>query len=366
MASSYVQSVTPLYERALRIQEEVLAAAKEAQQVEAAWRGSRELQQEERSRRRRAESPVTRSPERLPLPARPAEAWGASPARRGRTTSPASARRHSPRREAEEEQEELRREVQRPPQPRVASRLAVVDAVELMLEQATDGVRAPGAQLSTSLHLLEVALRRAHACVEFMELAGERGSAQGTLLRRANRRLETLRKRAAERRAKLAAARASRKQSGNAQINLSGDGTRPMVHDLKETSNGLCYRPQSAEEIREAALYRVVRGPAWPETWGRGDGMLGDEDEDDELDAGGVHARVAPGCWQDVLDDCEEQAEEEELELERVVEDKWERLSRSTSSARQRAERPLSPHSESVRRRRRGDFIGAGQVCGTR
>ena len=30
MASSYVQSVTPLYERALRIQEEVLAAAKEA------------------------------------------------------------------------------------------------------------------------------------------------------------------------------------------------------------------------------------------------------------------------------------------------------------------------------------------------
>ena len=263
--ASYAQSgFAPLYERALRIQEEVLAAAQETRAVEAAWR----RRQEQAHCRRVSGSPSRREPQprssraaaaastaapRQPL-RRPAEAWAdATSATRNprRSSSPSGI----------------------PGSQVVVSRLAVVDSIHTMLEQATDGSRAPGAQLGSSLQLLEVAVRRAHGCPEYMSLAEDvAGASAGgeyassphrsnpndaslrelrvvAELRRATRRLETLRARAAERRAALATARSSspRRRSNRAASaeRRRASASRPMVHDLKQTSRGLTYRPQS-------------------------------------------------------------------------------------------------------------------------
>ena len=125
------------------------------------------------------------------------------------------------------------------------------------------------------------------------------------------------------------------------------DGTRLLIHDLKETSRGLSYRPPSAEEVEEDTHYRVVRGPAWPESWGVGpevdNGDYDDSDDDDnEMDGGDASCQQCKGSDE--------------------TGNKWDRLNRNTNSARLRQAPVLSPRAESRRRRQRGDFVGAGQV----
>ena len=77
--------------------------------------------------------------------------------------------------------------------------------------------------------------------------------------------------RAEERRQKLATARA--KKDGKQPMPAPGGSTRSLVHDLKQTSRGLSYRPPSAEEVEEAVLRHgsvrdciVVGRPS--EVWG--------------------------------------------------------------------------------------------------
>ncbi len=300
-----------------------MAAADEARRLEAAYVGAKGVQQQARRRSRsrsRSRSPRhSKSPPRAvtETPRRPKQAWGERRAKRPSTTT-----RHA--RSGRSSSGSMRSS------PRAETRLRSVDT---MLRQATEGVRAPGAQISTSLQLLGVAVRRAQACAEYMELASDHGSPEGRLLQRALRRLDALQSRAEERRQQLATARA-KKDSKQARPAPSGS-TRSLVHDLKQTSRGLSYRPPSAEEVEEATCYRVVRGPAWPESWGAGSEV---DDEMDDDDA-----------------ECSSESSDE-------MEDKWDRLSRNTSSARLRQAPALSPRAESRRRRQRGDFVGAGQV----
>ncbi len=318
----YAQSVTPLYERALQIQQEVMAAAEEARRLEAAYVGAKEVQQAKRQGHSRSRS---RSPRGSRSPPRAGSgAWSegqqrSTTTRHARTGSSSTGSMRS--------------------SPRANTRLS---SVHTMLRQATEGVRAPGAQVSTSLQLLGVAVRRAQACSEYMELASDHGSSEGRLLQRALRRLDALQARADERRQKLATARTKKGISTKSRP-ATCEGTRSLIHDLKETSRGLSYRPPSAEEVEEATHYRVVRGPAWPESWGVGP-EVDDDADDDEMEDGNA------GYQQ-----CSSESSDE-------TENKWDRLNRNTSSARLRQAPVLSPRAESRRRRQRGDFVGAGQV----
>ena len=386
--ASYAEGVTPLYERALRIQQEVLAAAEEARRLDEAYlEGAAERDHERRhtgspdrgssgrgkalrqQARRRRSPPHARAGAKPPKS--PKVAWGQqhgegtserktgekrgkqtfATARRSRCSSGGSGGGGS--------SGGVRSS------PRASTRLS---SVERMLLQATEGVRAPGAQLSTSLQLLEVAVRRAKACSEYMELASDPNSPEGRLLQRATLRLDALRARAEQRREK--------RRGGVKHPRSAADCTRLLVHDLKETGRGLSYRPPSAEEVEEATFYRVVCGPAWPESWGigpHGDGGAtlcvslclfsvrasnfllfqsfpqtkltssrgtGDAMEDEDLHD--LHTETHRETQRHT-----ESYEEDDAENREEAANTWDRLSRSTNAARYRQAPSLSPRAES-------------------